>query len=100
PRASSIMLRQRLPGWSVRSSGRPILILEMICLAFFAKRKMAAALTRTNKICCTICISNQLHVLIYGVMMSKMNDSKKYILNAEVAEKKLRRIALEIIENN
>lgn len=33
-------------------------------------------------------------------MMSKMNDSKKYILNAEVAEKKLRRIALEIIENN
>ncbi|MCR6718790.1 MAG: phosphoribosyltransferase family protein [Chitinophagaceae bacterium] len=33
-------------------------------------------------------------------MMSKMNETKKYILNASVAEKKLRRIALEIIENN
>lgn len=33
-------------------------------------------------------------------MTSKMNETKKYILSASVAEKKLRRIALEIIENN
>jgi len=33
-------------------------------------------------------------------MTTKMNETKKYILNASVAEKKLRRIALEIIENN
>lgn len=32
--------------------------------------------------------------------MSKMMEKKKYILDAVVAEKKLRRIALEIIENN
>lgn len=32
--------------------------------------------------------------------MSKMKEKKKYILDAAVAQKKLRRIALEIIENN